>query len=169
MFWAVGLHQCSAANQNKTTQFHTILTPTGPFNLISLSCLTTPTMCAQAHIHAHTPAFTHLEWCRPHEQFFHGGVYTYVVITLLLQFTTTENHRKWTNKHHTLHTACAPTQVQNTGIPLNRALRQIRVEYADQSRSEHCSYKWSQRDVRLGLINYICARQIPKRRHQNPN
>ena len=42
MLWTVGLHQCSAAQQNQNTQSHTIPTLTGPVNLIPLPLLTTP-------------------------------------------------------------------------------------------------------------------------------
>ena len=125
----IGPHQCSVANQNRTTQSHTILTPTGPFNLISLACLTTPTPCADnvgsqnvaslctsTHTHTHTAAFTHLEWCRAHEQFFGGGVYI-CVDNIAPSIHDLENYREGTNKHHTSHTTHAPTQVQSTSIP----------------------------------------------------
>ena len=126
----IGPHQCSVANQNRTTQSHTILTPTGPFNLISLACLTTPTPCADnvgsqnvaslctsTHTHTHTQLLSLIWSGAGHTNNFLGVGYTYVLITLLLQFMTIENYREGTNKHHTSHTTHAPTQVQSTSIP----------------------------------------------------
>ena len=78
-------------------------------------------LCAQhthTHTRTHTPAFTHLEWCRPHEQFFGGWVYIPVDNIAPSIYDRREPQRRpGTNKHHTLHTTRAPTQLQSTSIP----------------------------------------------------
>ena len=85
MFRAVGPHQYSAAQENQTTQVHAIPTLTGPFNLIPLPLLTTPTplynICPHMHIkitailhtkltiplHSHN-TFTHMHTQHTHRE-----------------------------------------------------------------------------------------------------
>ena len=59
MFRAVGPHQYSAAQENQTTQVHAIPTLTGPFNLIPLPLLTTPTPLYNIYTHNHKLSCTH--------------------------------------------------------------------------------------------------------------
>ena len=96
--------------------------------------------------HTHTHTHTHLLsliWSGAgHMNNFLGGGYTYLLITLLLQFMTEENHREGQEQTNT--TPCTPHVHPHSykvqAYP-NRALRQIfRV---DQSRSEHRSSKGS--------------------------
>ena len=121
------------------------------------------------HAHTHTPAFTHLEWCRPHEQFF-GGWYTYVLITLLLQFMTEENRREGQEQTNT--TLCTPHVHPHSykvqAYP-NRALRQIFVEVINREVNIAAPKEVTKGKVRVNIINYIYARQRPERRHQIPN
>ena len=136
MFWAVGPHQCSTADQNNITQSHTFLTPTGPFNLIPLSCITTPcadnvgtqnvaSFCTSTHTYTHTcthtPAFTHLGWCRLHEQFFRGGVYVCVYNIAPSIHDHREPRRRNKQTPHFAHQTCTHTGTKYKY--LNRALQ----------------------------------------------
>ena len=105
-------------------------------------------ICSLCTAHTHARAHTHLLsliWSGAgHMNNFLGGGYTYVLITLLLQFIcmTEENHREGQEQTNT--TPCTPHVHPHSykvqAYP-NRALRQIfRV---DQSRSEHRSSKGS--------------------------
>ena len=138
MFWAVGPHQCSTADQNNITQSHTFFNTHWTFQShTTILPNNTHTMCRQCwdsklasfctstHTHTHTcthtPAFTHLGWCRLHEQFFRGGVYVCVYNIAPSIHDHREPRRRNKQTPHFAHQTCTHTGTKYKY--LNRALQ----------------------------------------------